>query len=40
MLTQAESVQVLGPETSGETEPFLVNHGGKLCGSVANFSFY
>ncbi|MEP6064266.1 MAG: DUF2848 domain-containing protein [Paracoccaceae bacterium] len=36
LLTQAGSVQVLGPETSGEAEPFLVNHGGKLWLGLAS----
>ena len=36
LLTQAGSVQVLGSETSGEAEPFLVNHGGKLWLGLAS----
>ncbi|MEP2783546.1 MAG: DUF2848 domain-containing protein [Pseudoruegeria sp.] len=36
LLTQAGSVQVLGTETSGEAEPFLVNHGGKLWLGLAS----
>ncbi|MEP1768429.1 MAG: DUF2848 domain-containing protein [Sulfitobacter sp.] len=36
LLTQADNVQVLGPDTSGEAEPFLVNHGGKLWLGLAS----
>ncbi|MEP3636990.1 MAG: DUF2848 domain-containing protein [Paracoccaceae bacterium] len=36
LLTQAETVQVLGTDTSGEAEPFLVNHGGKLWLGLAS----
>ena len=30
LLTQAETIAVLGPETSGEAEPFLIRAGGAL----------
>ncbi|MEP5631159.1 MAG: DUF2848 domain-containing protein [Tateyamaria sp.] len=36
LLTQADTVQVLGTATSGEAEPFLVNHGGKLWLGLAS----
>lgn len=36
LLVQAESIQVLGTETSGEAEPLLVNHGGKLWLGLAS----
>ncbi|MEP2530912.1 DUF2848 domain-containing protein [Shimia sp.] len=36
LLTQVNSVQVLGPDTSGEAEPFLINHDGKLWLGLAS----
>ncbi len=36
LLTQAESIQVLGVKTSGEAEPLLVNHRGKLWLGLAS----
>ncbi|WP_386172244.1 DUF2848 domain-containing protein [Sulfitobacter sp. R86518] len=36
LLTQADVVQVLGVETSGEAEPFLVTHGGKFWLGLAS----
>lgn len=36
LLTQAEEITVLGEETSGEAEPFLLNHGGRLWLGLAS----
>ena len=36
LLTQASDIQVLGPATSGEAEPFLVNHTGKMWLGLAS----
>ncbi len=36
LLTQAETIEVLGPHSSGEAEPLLVNHGGKLWLGLAS----
>jgi hypothetical protein len=35
-LTQAESVQVLGPNTSGEVEPVVFEHGGAMHVTVGS----
>jgi len=35
-LTQAPVLEVLGPDTSGEVEPVVVAHGGKLCLGIGS----
>lgn len=35
-LTQAPVLEVLGPDTSGEVEPVIVAHGGRLCLGVGS----
>jgi hypothetical protein len=36
LLVQAPQVEVLGPDTSGEAEPLLLNHGGSLWLGLAS----
>jgi len=36
LLTQSDIIQVVGAQTSGEAEPLLVNHGGKLLLGLAS----
>lgn len=36
LLTQANDIQVLGAATSGEAEPFLINHAGKMWLGLAS----
>ncbi|WP_305984022.1 DUF2848 domain-containing protein [Roseibium sp. MMSF_3544] len=36
LLTQETDIQVLGPDTSGEAEPFLISLGGKLWMGLAS----